>query len=184
MTCAPGPAGGTVKLANGATVEFDWLVLALGSGVNTFGIPGVKQHALPFVTYDDAVKVLLLWRALVSCSHHLGGVHTLNEHMLHQHCAPWCSTPRQPGCSASGRPRPAAIFRGGRRGRWLQRCGACSSGGRAAARARARQTHHQRCAHGPCWGWLQRCSKGGSVATLFGGRVGCNAVQSDAAALF
>lgn len=52
--------GGMVKLANGAAVEFDWLVLALGSGVNTFGIPGVKQYAMPFVTYDDAVKVRIL----------------------------------------------------------------------------------------------------------------------------
>lgn len=57
VEAASGAAGGTVKLVNGATVEFDWLVLALGSGVNTFGIPGVKQYALPFVTYDDAVKV-------------------------------------------------------------------------------------------------------------------------------
>ncbi len=49
--------GGTVRLSNGTTLEYDWLVLALGSSVNTFGIPGVKEYALPFVTYDDAVKV-------------------------------------------------------------------------------------------------------------------------------
>ena len=49
--------GGLITLADGQTVEYDWLVLALGAETSTFGIPGVKELALPFSTYDDAVKV-------------------------------------------------------------------------------------------------------------------------------
>jgi hypothetical protein len=49
--------GGVVLLSDGATVPYDWLVLALGSETNTYGIPGVKEHALAFNTYSDAVKV-------------------------------------------------------------------------------------------------------------------------------
>lgn len=49
--------GGLITLADGQTVEYDWLVLALGAETATFGIPGVRELALPFCTYDDAVKV-------------------------------------------------------------------------------------------------------------------------------
>ena len=44
-------------LADGAAVEYDWLVLALGSRSATFGIPGVRELALPFCTFDDAQRV-------------------------------------------------------------------------------------------------------------------------------
>lgn len=44
-------------LADGAAVEYDWLVLALGSRSTTFGIPGVRELALPFCTFDDAQRV-------------------------------------------------------------------------------------------------------------------------------
>lgn len=44
-------------LADGAAVEYDWLVLALGSRTATFGIPGVRELALPFCTFDDAQRV-------------------------------------------------------------------------------------------------------------------------------
>jgi len=50
--------GGLITLADGQTVEYDWLVLALGAETTTFNIPGVKELALPFSTYNDAVKVL------------------------------------------------------------------------------------------------------------------------------
>ena len=50
-------AGGRVVLADGAAVEYDWLVLALGSRSATFGIPGVRELALPFCTFDDAQRV-------------------------------------------------------------------------------------------------------------------------------
>ncbi len=46
-----------MTLADGQHIEYDWLVLALGAETSTFGIPGVKQLAIPFCTYDDAVKV-------------------------------------------------------------------------------------------------------------------------------
>jgi NADH:ubiquinone reductase (non-electrogenic) len=49
--------GGTVLLSDGLSVPYDWLVLALGAETNTFGIPGVKELAMPFSTYDDAMKV-------------------------------------------------------------------------------------------------------------------------------
>ena len=44
-------------LADGGAVEYDWLVLALGSRTATFGIPGVRELALPFCTFDDAQRV-------------------------------------------------------------------------------------------------------------------------------
>lgn len=50
--------GGLITLADGQTVEYDWLVLALGAETTTFNIPGVKELALPFSTYNDAVKVM------------------------------------------------------------------------------------------------------------------------------
>lgn len=49
--------GGTVVLADGLSVPYDWLVLALGAETSTFGVPGAKELALPFATYDDALKV-------------------------------------------------------------------------------------------------------------------------------
>ena len=49
--------GGHVSLVSGEKLPFDWLVLALGASTNTFGIPGVKEYAVPFSVYEDAVKV-------------------------------------------------------------------------------------------------------------------------------
>ena len=49
--------GGRIMLADGQHVEYDWLVLALGSETSTFGIPGAKELATPFCTYIDALKV-------------------------------------------------------------------------------------------------------------------------------
>lgn len=46
-----------VLLSDGVSIPYDWLVLALGSETNTFGVLGVKELALPFSTYDDALKV-------------------------------------------------------------------------------------------------------------------------------
>ena len=50
--------GGTIILSTGEAIPYDWLVLALGSETATFGIPGVKQHAYPFATYEDATRLL------------------------------------------------------------------------------------------------------------------------------
>lgn len=54
-----GPAsGGTITLADGQRLQYDWLVLALGSSTTTFGLPGVKELALPFNDFKDAMRVL------------------------------------------------------------------------------------------------------------------------------
>lgn len=44
-------------LADGATIDYDWLVLALGSDTATFGVPGVAEHCAAFNTYADAVAL-------------------------------------------------------------------------------------------------------------------------------
>ena len=49
--------GGVVVLSDGAQVAYDWLVVSLGAETSTFGIPGVKELALPFSTYQDAQRV-------------------------------------------------------------------------------------------------------------------------------
>lgn len=49
--------GGMVKLESGDVVPYDWLVLALGASTNTFGVPGVKEFALSFSVYDDAMRL-------------------------------------------------------------------------------------------------------------------------------
>ncbi len=50
-------SGGAVVLASGERVEYDWLVVALGAEVDARGVPGVKEHAVPFSSYEDALKV-------------------------------------------------------------------------------------------------------------------------------
>jgi hypothetical protein len=49
--------GGIVTLSHGSVVEYDWLVVALGAESTTFGIPGARELAVPFCTFEDAVKV-------------------------------------------------------------------------------------------------------------------------------
>lgn len=58
--------GGTVVLDSGEGLPYDWLVLALGAETNTFGIPGVKEYALPFSTYADASRVVSRLDALAA----------------------------------------------------------------------------------------------------------------------
>jgi hypothetical protein len=54
--CKP-RAGGKVVLSDGVGVEYDWLVLSLGSESSTLGVPGVKEHAVLFNTITDALQV-------------------------------------------------------------------------------------------------------------------------------
>ncbi|KAL4423108.1 hypothetical protein ABPG77_004791 [Micractinium sp. CCAP 211/92] len=49
--------GGVVVLADGASVPYDWLVVSLGAETATFGVPGVRECALPFSTYQDSQRV-------------------------------------------------------------------------------------------------------------------------------
>lgn len=44
-------------LADGGSVPYDWLVVSLGAETATFGVPGVKENALPFATFQDAQRV-------------------------------------------------------------------------------------------------------------------------------
>ncbi len=57
-----GPAGslggGSVRLADGRALPYDWLVLGLGAESATDAVPGAQQHALPFSTLE-ARRVLL-----------------------------------------------------------------------------------------------------------------------------
>eukprot|EP00955_Chlamydomonas_euryale_P074867 362156-Chlamydomonas_euryale.AAC.22 len=48
---------GKVQLEGGTSLDYDYLVMGLGSQTDTRGIPGVKDYALPFNSYEDAVKV-------------------------------------------------------------------------------------------------------------------------------
>ena len=43
--------------ASGRVIEYDYLLLALGSQTNDFGIPGVKEYAYQFKSIDDALMV-------------------------------------------------------------------------------------------------------------------------------
>ena len=44
-------------LSDGMAVDYDWLVLSLGSESTTLGVPGVKEHAVLFNTIGDAMQV-------------------------------------------------------------------------------------------------------------------------------
>lgn len=50
------PAGNTVE-TNTGTLDYDYLVLAIGTETNYFGMENVKQHALPMKSIDDAINL-------------------------------------------------------------------------------------------------------------------------------
>lgn len=50
------PADKTIETENGI-LEYDYLVLALGTDSNYFGMERVKQHALPMKTIDEALNL-------------------------------------------------------------------------------------------------------------------------------
>jgi hypothetical protein len=52
-----GGAAGSVLLAGGQVVEYDWLVVALGAEADARGVPGVREHAVAFQSYSDAMRV-------------------------------------------------------------------------------------------------------------------------------
>src|SRR5207245_1534173 len=60
------PAGRRVALASGA-LEYDYLVFALGSRTDYFGIPGAREHTWDFKSLEDAV--VLRERILDICEH-------------------------------------------------------------------------------------------------------------------
>jgi len=46
-----------VLLTGGAPIPYDFLILAPGSGPNTFGIPGAREYAFPLTTVPHAVNL-------------------------------------------------------------------------------------------------------------------------------
>ncbi|CAI9113048.1 OLC1v1013575C1 [Oldenlandia corymbosa var. corymbosa] len=50
-------SSGTVHLESGLSIEYDWLVLALGAEPRVDIVPGAAEYALPFYTLEDACKV-------------------------------------------------------------------------------------------------------------------------------
>eukprot|EP01023_Acetabularia_acetabulum_P043189 TRINITY_DN4311_c0_g1_i1.p1 TRINITY_DN4311_c0_g1~~TRINITY_DN4311_c0_g1_i1.p1 ORF type:complete len:525 (-),score=90.47 TRINITY_DN4311_c0_g1_i1:179-1753(-) len=50
-------SGGKVFLSDGQSLDYDWLVISLGAEPNLQLVPGAKQNALPFCTYNDAAQV-------------------------------------------------------------------------------------------------------------------------------
>ena len=47
----------SVKLDSSENLEFDYLIVALGSATNDFGIPGVKEHSLGMKSVTEALKI-------------------------------------------------------------------------------------------------------------------------------
>ncbi|XP_051139739.1 alternative NAD(P)H-ubiquinone oxidoreductase C1, chloroplastic/mitochondrial [Andrographis paniculata] len=50
-------SAGMVHLDSGLSIEYDWLVLALGAEPKLDVVPGAMEHALPFSTLEDAHRV-------------------------------------------------------------------------------------------------------------------------------
>ncbi len=46
-----------VLLTDGAPIPYDFLILAPGSGPNTFGVPGAREHAFPLTSVPHAVNL-------------------------------------------------------------------------------------------------------------------------------
>lgn len=49
--------GGTVTLESGLQIEYDWLLLALGSESKRDIVPGAEEHALPFSSLEDVLVI-------------------------------------------------------------------------------------------------------------------------------
>jgi len=47
----------TVELADGSTVNYDWLVVGIGSRTAFFGIDGLQENALTLKSLDDALEI-------------------------------------------------------------------------------------------------------------------------------
>ena len=48
---------GDIHIEGGQKLKFNYLVLALGSEINYFSIPGLQERALPLKTFMDALKI-------------------------------------------------------------------------------------------------------------------------------
>lgn len=50
-------ANGDIHTETGTVITFNYLVLALGSQTNYFGIPGLQERSLPLKTFIDALRI-------------------------------------------------------------------------------------------------------------------------------
>lgn len=57
LATASRDVGGSVYLSSGMQVDYDWLVLSLGSEPRMNVVPGASELALPFSTLEDALEV-------------------------------------------------------------------------------------------------------------------------------
>lgn len=51
------PAAKTIELKERGQLDYEYLLLALGSETNYFNIPGLKEQSFPLKTFDDAVRL-------------------------------------------------------------------------------------------------------------------------------
>ncbi|GIL55110.1 hypothetical protein Vafri_10725 [Volvox africanus] len=54
---SPSDAAGYVALSDGTSLPYDYLLVALGSQPDSRGVPGVREWAVPFNTFEDAMRV-------------------------------------------------------------------------------------------------------------------------------
>ncbi len=58
-----------IHLKSGYNIRYDYLVISLGSVMNDFGIPGVKEFGLPFKSFTDALLIRdRIWNAVTKDS--------------------------------------------------------------------------------------------------------------------
>ena len=58
--------GGVVILDDGERVEYDYLVVAVGTGTSDASVPGAKEHAIPLSTLEDAKRLAAAMRHVSS----------------------------------------------------------------------------------------------------------------------
>lgn len=51
------PRNRRIMLDGGGTLDFEYLVIAMGSETNFFGIPGLEEHSTPIKKFDDAIRL-------------------------------------------------------------------------------------------------------------------------------
>ena len=58
---------GDIHLASGEKLTWNYLVIALGSEINFFGIPGAERYSLPLKTFADAIRIRdAIWNRLLT----------------------------------------------------------------------------------------------------------------------
>jgi NADH dehydrogenase FAD-containing subunit len=55
-----------VVLDDGERIEYDWLVVAVGTASSDIGVPGAKEHAIPLSSLEDAQRLAAAIRGLAN----------------------------------------------------------------------------------------------------------------------